>query len=582
MKNRADKDSRDNGELTNIGSKVGLISNGSKNETSKNMRQNTFSVTANMVDVVGREILPIKLTIENGIIVGREPINSTPDTYILPGFVDSHIHIESSMVTPVEFSRAAIPHGTVGTVSDPHEIANVLGMEGVKYMIENAKETPLKILFGAPSCVPATAYESSGAIISSSEISEILNWEGVGYLSEMMNYPGVIFRDAEVLSKLEAAKNKSYPIDGHAPGVTGEDLKKYAEGGISTDHECFTIEEAREKISHGMYIQIREGSGAKNFDNLVPLLNESPDKVMFCSDDLHPDDLLKGHINLLVRRAIDKGYDLFDVLRAAGFNAIEHYNLDVGLLRVGDPADFIIVDSLKEWNILKVCITGSFCFEHGKVKLGNPIADTPNNFIAEEIEEEDLIVKPEGDTIKLIQAIDGELITNISSAKINQELENVVSITAKDILKLTVVNRYQKGLPAVAFINGFGLHKGAIASSISHDSHNIICTGVSDREIKEAVNWIIRNKGGIVAYDGENFVGLPLPVAGIMTNQTVSVAAEMYKKASELSYSMGSTLAAPFMTLAFMSLLVIPELKLSDKGLFDGNKFSFTSLFDNN
>jgi adenine deaminase len=575
MKNRGNIDERSkrgNAELT---------SNGSKEEFIPTMNQAAFSIKAKLVDVVGREIFPVKLAIENGIIVGRERISGSPDSYILPGFVDSHVHIESSMVSPTEFSRAAIPHGTVGTVSDPHEIANVLGMDGVKYMIDNAQNTPLKILFGAPSCVPATAYESSGAVISSSDISEMLNWEGIGYLSEMMNYPGVIFKDKEVIGKLEAARKISYPIDGHAPGVKGEDLKKYVEGGISTDHECFTIEEAREKISHGMNIQIREGSGAKNFDNLVPLLNESPEKVMFCSDDLHPDDLLKGHINLLVRRAVDKGYDLFDVLRAAGFNAIEHYNLDIGLLRVGDPADFIIVDSLKDWNISKVCINGSFCFEQGEVKLGKVTANTPNNFVAEEITEEALIVKPEGNCIKLIQAIDGELITKKGNSKINQDVENVVSDIEKDILKLTVVNRYEKGMSAVAFIKGFGLHKGAIASSIGHDSHNIICAGASDREIKEAINWIIRNKGGIVAYDGENFTGLPLPVAGIMTNQTVAVAAEMYKKASALTYSMGSKLAAPFMTLAFMSLLVIPELKLSDKGLFDGNTFSFTSLFDN-
>lgn len=546
------------------------------------MGTSKISIKANLVDVVEREIFPAEITIEDGIIVGRQRIIGMFDTYILPGFVDAHIHIESSMVTPVEFSRTAISHGTVGTVSDPHEIANVLGMDGVRYMIENSKETPLKILFGAPSCVPATAFESSGAIISSSDISDMLNWEGIGYLSEMMNYPGVIFNDEEVIGKLEAAKNKSYPIDGHAPGVKGEDLKKYAEAGISTDHECFTIEEAREKISLGMTIQIREGSGAKNFDNLVPLLNESPEKVMFCSDDLHPDDLLKGHINLLVRRAIDRGYDLFNVLRAAGLNAIEHYNLDVGLLRVGDPADFIIVNSLKDWNISKVCINGAFCFDDGAVKLGNTMANTPNKFIAQEIEEENLIVKPEGNSIKLIQAIDGELITNKISSKINQDVQNVVSNIEKDILKLAVVNRYEKGLPAVAFINGFGLKKGAIASSIAHDSHNIICAGASDREIKEAVNWIIRNKGGIVAFDGENFVGLPLPVAGIMTDQTVAIAAEMYKKASELTISMGSKLAAPFMTLAFMSLLVIPDLKLSDKGLFDGKTFSFTSLFENN
>jgi len=537
-------------------------------------------VKANLLDVVNRTMYPAEVFIVDGRISDIHRVDEKLDEYILPGFVDSHIHIESSMLTPVEFSRAAIPHGTVSTVSDPHEIANVLGRKGIEYMIENAKHTPLKILFGAPSCVPATDFESSGAKISSQDIAELLEMDSIGYLSEVMNYPGVIYEDDEVVRKLEIAKKGNYPIDGHAPGIKGEDLKKYCESGISTDHECFTIDEAREKISHGMHIQIREGSGAKNFENLVPLLNEFPEKVMFCSDDLHPDDLLNGHMNLLVKRAVQLGYDLFDVLRAAAYNAIQHYNLNVGLLRVGDPADFITVNSLEDWEIKSVSIDGVFCFERGELRVDEMKAAAINKFEAVEIDEKAIAIQATGTSLKVIQSIDGELITKTATVADIIPGENVVSDIKKDILKIVVLNRYENSKPAIGFIKGFGLKKGAIASSIAHDSHNIICVGVSDHDIKETINWIIKSKGGIVAYDGNTFIGLPLPVAGILTNQTAEYAAEKYKKASGLAKELGSELKAPFMTLAFMSLLVIPELKLSDKGLFDGKNFTFTPLFE--
>ncbi len=539
-----------------------------------------FSIKANLIDLVNRTIYPAEVFIEDGKISNINRIKEKLNNYVLPGFVDSHIHIESSMLTPVEFSRAVIIHGTVATVSDPHEIANVLGRKGIEYMLDNAKLTPLKILFGAPSCVPATDFESSGAKITSSDIAELLDMENIGYLSEMMNYPGVIYDDDEVLKKLSIAKYKNYPIDGHAPGVKGDDLKKYCESGISTDHECFTIEEAREKISHGMHIQIREGSGAKNFENLVPLLNEFPEKIMFCSDDLHPDDLLNGHINLLVKRAIQLGYDMFDVLRAAGYNGIQHYNLNVGLLRVGDPADFITVNSLEDWRVDSVCIDGVYCFEKGELRVAKVVAAAINKFEALEIKEKDIAILARAKTLKVIQVIDGELITKTKIVNNISLGEHVRSDIEEDILKIVVLNRYENSAPAIGFINGFGLKKGAIASSIAHDSHNIICVGTSDYDITETINWIINNKGGIVAYNGNTFTGLPLPVAGIITNQTAEYAAEKYIKASDLAKELGSELKAPFMTLAFMTLLVIPELKLSDKGLFDGKNFAFTPLFE--
>jgi adenine deaminase len=543
------------------------------------MNNDAFTIRANLVDVINRRIYPAEIEIIEERISRITEGNVACTGYVMPGFVDAHVHIESSMVTPMEFSREAVRHGTVGTVSDPHEIANVLGMDGVEYMISNAETTPLKILFGAPSCVPATAFERTGASITGEEIKTLLKNDRIGFLSEVMNYPGVIHGDADVMEKIALAKDAGVPIDGHAPGVQGEELKRYAHAGITTDHECFSIEEAREKISAGMYIQIREGSGARNFDTLIPLMKEFPDRLMFCTDDLHPDDLQKGHINLLVKRALALGYDIFDVLRASGHNAIRHYRMPVGQLQQGDPADFILVDDLEKLTIQATYIDGK------KVSDQNGIYFTPghqsraNNFNAHPIHTDDLKVRAEGEAMHVIEAIDGELVTRkriVPAYVMNGE---VCSDIHEDILKIVVVNRYQSAPPAVGFIHGFSLKQGAIASSIAHDSHNIICVGVSDPDIVNAVNWIIHHQGGIVAYSSNHTVGLPLPVGGIMTDQPVREAAAHYAAATAQARQMGSTLQAPFMTLAFMALLVIPELKLSDQGLFDGNSFSFIPLF---
>lgn len=537
---------------------------------------------SNLVDVVNRSVFPAKLHIEDGRIQKIMEVQEELDTFILPGFVDAHVHIESSMLTPVEFSRAAVSHGTIASVSDPHEIANVLGMKGVEFMIENAKQTPFKILFGAPSCVPATEFETSGARISATDIKQLLSLEDVGYLSEMMNYPGVIYGDERVLNKIEAAKEKESPVDGHAPGLRGEELAKYVNSGISTDHECFSIEEAKEKIQLGMNIQIREGSGAKNFNALIPLMNDFPEKLMFCSDDLHPDDLIKGHINRMVKRALELDYNIFDVLRAAGYNAIKHYRMDVGLLQEGDWADFILVNNLKDLDVQKVYIDGELCYGSGEVKIKSTQSNVLNRFKADKIIEDDLAIRPASEKIKIIQAIDGELITKKEIVEFRNDGNNIISDVERDHLKLVVINRYEKCSPAIGFIKGFGIKVGALASSIAHDSHNIICVGARDADICAALNWIIKNRGGVVAYDGNSFQGLPLPIAGIMTGSNAERVADQYTRASKLARTMGSQLHAPFMTLAFMSLLVIPELKLSDKGLFDGSSFVFTSLFDDN
>jgi len=536
-------------------------------------------ITANFVDIHNREIYPASVDIEDGRIASVKKADATPEVYMLPGFIDAHVHIESSMVTPVAFAYQAVKHGTVGVVTDPHEIANVLGEAGVDFMIENGELTPLKIMFGAPSCVPATGFESSGARIDVASINALLDRKGIGYLSEMMNFPGVIHNDAEVLKKIEIAREKGLPVDGHAPGLIGDDLKRYVDAGISTDHECFSLEEAEEKIEAGMKILIREGSGAKNYKALRPLIKSHPGKIMFCTDDLHPDDLLEGHINKLVFRAIKEGYNLYDVLRAASRNAVEHYQLETGLLREGDPADFILIDSFEQGNIIATYINGEKVFSEGRTHFDQVQSGTPNHFETGKISTADLQVSARGILLRTIEAIDGELITKSKTMKALIKDGFVIPDPERDLLKIVVVNRYRQCDPSVAFIHGFGLKQGALVSSIGHDSHNIICVGASDEAIAEAINWVIDHKGGIAMHDGEKVLGLPLEIAGIISVKTVKEAAEKYKELSKNAKVLGSGLTAPFMTLAFMSLLVIPELKLSDQGLFDGSNFSFTSLF---
>lgn len=549
--------------------------------TNKNgSMSNTFHISGQIVDLVNSRIFPGTVAVEDGKIVSVRETEVSEGQYIMPGFVDSHVHIESSMVVPSEFARMAVCHGTVATISDPHEIANVMGVEGIKYMIASGKRVPFKFFFGAPSCVPATAFETSGYTLNAEAIEELMQMDDIHYLAEMMNWPGVVFDDAEVLKKLEAAKRSGKPIDGHAPALTGEKLKKYANAGITTDHECFTMEEAEEKIALGMKILIREGSAAKNFEALVPLMDSYPDMLMFCSDDKHPNDLAKGHVNELVKRAVDLGYNIMDVLKAASLNAVRHFKLDVGLLQKGDDADFIVLDNLNELNVMQTYIKGVLVAEDGVSKIEHLETEPANNFKAEPIRMADLVVADCGKRIKVISCIDGQLVTNTVLAEPKVEQGDIVSDVERDILKLVVVNRYAKSKPAVAFIQNTGLKQGAIASSVAHDSHNIVAVGVSDENIVRAVNLLIENDGGVVAVGKDETVLLPLPVAGLMSNGDGYQVAGDYEKADALAHKLGTTLHAPFMSLAFMSLLVIPELKLSDKGLFDANNFVFTSVFE--
>lgn len=552
------------------------------------MKNNNFTISSNLVDILNRKIYPAEVTINNDRIENIKETDDNYDTFILPGFIDAHVHIESSMLVPSEFARLAVVHGTVATVSDPHEIANVLGIDGVRYMIDNGRKVPFKFYFGAPSCVPATTYETAGAEITTKEIRELFEKDKLHYLSEMMNYPGVLFGDPVVMEKIKIAQEFGKPIDGHAPGLSGEDIKKYINSGISTDHECFTLDEALEKIKYGMKILIREGSAAKNYEALHTLIRDYTDMVMLCSDDKHPNDLVKSHIDELVRRSVELGYDLFDILKCACLNPVLHYNLDVGQLRQGDAADFIIVDNLCDFKVLRTYVNGMLVSENGKTLIKRINSEPVNYFntqrkrIKDFEVEEPMFVNNDGTPaeprIRVIQALDGQLVTNEMHLQPLVENGKLVSDISNDLLKITVIERYGNTKPAIAFIKGFGLKKGAIASCVSHDSHNIIAAGVSDEDICNSVNAIIDYKGGIsVAYDGKTEV-LPLPVAGIMTNENGYSAAEKYSKIDVAAKKLGTGLKTPFMTLSFMALLVIPHLKLSDKGLFDAGKFEFVSL----
>jgi adenine deaminase len=547
----------------------------------KNMMEKKKSeISGQIVDVVSRRIFPGKIVIENGKISAVSEEADAPATYILPGLIDAHIHIESSMLIPSEFARMAVVHGTVATVSDPHEIGNVLGMEGIQFMIRNGKKVPFRFYFGAPSCVPATGFETAGSSLGLEDIENLLRSDDIKYLSEMMNFPGVLFNDPDVMQKLALAKKYNKPVDGHAPGVNGEQAAAYAGAGITTDHECFTMEEAIGKIRYGMSILIREGSAAKNFEALAGLISLYPDKVMFCSDDKHPNDLAEGHMDQLIRRSLAMGFDKFDVLRACTFNPVKHYHLDAGLLQCGDAADFIIVDDLEKFTVLQTFINGQEVARNGKTLISSVREEPVNKFNAHPVDNKMVEVPVQEGKLKVIQCYDGQLVTGQLLIEAKNSAGFVDCDLEQDILKIVVKNRYSDAPPAVGFINGFGLKKGALASSVAHDSHNIIAVGTNDASIAAAMNLIIESKGGVGLVNGDDTLLLPLPFAGIMSSDDGWKVANTYEKIDRMAKQSGSTLHAPYMTLSFMALLVIPDLKLGDKGLFDGKTFSFTELWE--
>ncbi len=547
-----------------------------------------FIVEGNIVDIENRSIYFGTVSVSDGNITsitenGKQRENMP---FILPGFVDAHVHIESSMLVPGEFAKLAVVHGTVATVSDPHEIANVCGIKGVEFMIENGNQVPFKFYFGAPSCVPATDFETAGASLNANDVDALLARDEINYLSEMMNFPGVFHHDEEVEAKINSAKIYDKPVDGHAPGLRGADAKKYIDAGISTDHECFTKEEALEKLNYGMKILIREGSAAKNFEALIDLLHDHENEMMFCSDDKHPDSLVNGHINELCKRAVAKGINVFKVLKAACINPVKHYKMNVGLLKAGDAADFIVVKDLTDFNVTATYIDGILVAENGRSNITTSTSALINNFECRKKEVKDFISKKNAfERMTVIEALDGQLITNklsiepkIIKRNPNGENDLYVADIENDILKMVVVNRYFDAPVGIGFVKNFGLKKGAIASSVAHDSHNIIAVGTSDESICNAVNIIIEHKGGVSFADANDASAdkiLSLPVAGLMSNEDGYKVAEMYTAIDKTAKLAGSKLSAPFMTLSFMALLVIPHVKLSDKGLFDGDNFTF-------
>lgn len=544
------------------------------------MQQNKYTIDGHIVDVVARRIFKGEITVEEGRILSICEKEVVPDRFLMPGLVDSHVHIESSLLIPSQFAPLVVRQGTLSVVTDPHEIANVLGEIGVDFMINDAKNTPLEIRFGVPSCVPATKHETSGFVLDSNVVESLLKREEVVCLAEVMDFMGVVNDDLEVCKKIVACKKLGKKVDGHAPGLKGEELRKYAAAGVSADHECSTLEEALEKIALGMMIQIREGSAAKDFDALHTLIDSHPDRVMLCTDDAHPDELLKqGHINKLIRKGLKKGLDLFNLLRAASYNSVQHYGLDLGMLQVGDSADFIVVDSPEDFNVQEAYRKGRCLFSKGEVLFGSQNDIILNNFSRKPIALEDIQVKAEPGKVRTILVSDGDLITGevLMEPKIEEGI--VVPDPERDLLKIVVMSRYDNGEPVVGFVKGFGFSEGAIAESIAHDSHNIIAVGASDEELKNALNTLIDLKGGIVAVKGKETQSLKLDVAGLMSSLPASQVVQEFQELKCFVEQLGSSFHAPFMTLAFMSLLVIPKLKLSDKGIFDVDEFQVVSLF---
>lgn len=544
------------------------------------MTKNPMRISGNIVDLPNATIYPGTLEVDGGRIINIIKSEQEYDTWIIPGLVDSHIHIESSMMAPSEFARLAVVHGTVAVVSDPHEIANVLGIEGVRYMVENGKKVPLKFFFGAPSCVPATVFETAGAKINTQQIETLFKKDRLPFLSEMMNFPGVLENDPAVESKIKVAQKYGKPVDGHAPGLRGQDLRKYLAAGILTDHEAFQFDEGLEKVRAGMKILIREGTAAKNFKELLPLINEYPGNCMFCCDDQHPHDLVRGHLNTIVKAALQAGYDKFKVLKCVTVNPVKHYGLSVGLLQKGDPADFVVIDNLDSFQVLKTFINGEMVAQDGRSLFSRVKAEIVNNFKAKPKKPADFIVKGKMGRLNVIEVIEGEIITGKVRLEPRIYEGNVLPDLERDLLKIAVVNRYRDVPPAVAFIKNFGLQRGALASSVAHDSHNIVAVGVSDEDLARAVNMIVKNKGGLAVVAEETEEVLPLPVAGLMSTEDGYVVAEKYERLVRRAWELGTRLKDPFMIMSFMTLLVIPELKLSDQGLFDSREFKFIPLFE--
>ena len=548
-------------------------------------------IKGHIVDVVRREIYDGELVIEGEKIVEVKrcelPEREKPWPYLMPGFIDGHVHIESSMIVPHKFARIAVSHGTIGVIADPHEIGNVLGVEGVNYMIRSGREAHFNFLFGAPSCVPAVGgdIETCGKVIDVKDTEALMARDDIGFLGEMMNYPGVLADDKEVMAKIKAALRNGKPVDGHAPGLTGHQRDRYAAAGITTDHECSTLDEGRSCIKAGMKVIIREGSAAKDYQLLSPLIKESPNMVMFCTDDCHPDDFVRGHINLIVKRALADGYDLWDVLQAACVNAQKHYKQMWGLLQVGDPATFITVDRISpHFRVESTVIRGKEVFNYNaslpsdQSNKDDHILDLnfPNNFVAVPITADDIDIdlKP-GDTVHIIHASDGSLVTQHDEVELtgNPLFDSRYPWTA--VQKIVVYNRYVPGAkPVVGLVRGFDISEGAIAGSVAHDCHNIVAIGSSDEYLVKAINRIVEMRGGQVVVSPDEMLDIPLPIAGLMAPMSGYEIAFRTLCIQDMVKKIGCKMTSPFITMAFMCLPVIPDIKITDRHLMDTKTFS--------
>lgn len=550
------------------------------------------SVKGHIVDVLRREIYDGELVIEDERIIDIKrcelSANDKSWPYIMPGFIDSHVHIEISMMAPHKFAHIAVSHGTTGVIADPHEIGNVLGIEGVEYMIRSGRKTRFNFCFGAPSCVPAVGgdVETCGKVIDVNDIEALMAREDIGFLAEMMNFPGVLAGNKEVMAKIKAAQRHGKPVDGHAPRLMGQERYKYAATGITTDHECSTLEEGRSCIHAGMKVIIRESSAATDFQLLSPLIAESPNMVMFCTDDCHPDDLVRGHINLMVKRALADGYELWDVLQAACVNAQKHYNQNWGLLQVGDPATFITVDNITpHFRVESTIIRGEEVYNynsvlhssHSVINDDHMVDDHfPNNFVALPITKDDIAMDiKSGDTVHVIHASDGSLLTAHEVVKVTGNPLFDSQYPWNEVQKIVVYNRYVAGAkPVVGLVRGFNIKKGAIASSVAHDCHNIVAIGSNDEYLVRAVNRIVEMQGGQVVVTPEEIMDIPLPIAGLMSPMDGHEIAFRTLCIQEKVNEIGCQMKSPFITMTFMCLPVIPDIKITDRHLMDTKSFS--------